>query len=169
MSLSHRSREKEKTASSTRKVRIYRPVFLMLILTAVCWGFWSNGQKRLDTIVAQSLFSDETQSVNSETKEQLTGLLKTFKKEFGIPLEMHIRKIPPSLGDQDISRIYIDVVPSQGRTYLHLPPLVRHAVGPDFIRDMERSFAQDFAAGDWRVSLVPAILALRLKLAEVTR
>ena len=169
MNLIHRSREKEKIAANTRKVRIYRPVFLMLILAAVCWGFWSNGQKRLDALVVQSLFSDETRSVSDETKAQLTDLLKTFKKDFGIPLEVHIRKTPPPLSDQDLSRIYIDVVPSQRRTYLHLPPLVRHAVGPDFIRDMERSFAQDFAAGDWRVSLVPAVLALRLKLAEVTR
>ena len=169
MNPGRRSREKAKSAAPARKVRIYRPVFLMLLLAAVCWGFWTNGQKRLDTIVAQSLFSDETHSVDAEKKEQLIALLKTFKKDFGIPLEMHIRKAPPSLSEQDASRIYIDIVPSQNRTYLHLPPLVRHAVGQDFIRDMERSFAQDFAAGDWRVSLVPAVLALRHRLAEVTR
>ena len=169
MSLRRRFREKEEKTAPTRKGRIYRPVFLMLLLAAVCWGFWSNNHNRFESLVGQAFFTDETNSVEAGQKEELLGLLKTFKKDFGIPLEIHIRNTPPTLGVQDASRIYIDIVPSQSRTHLHLPPLVRHAVGPDFIRDMERSFAQDFAAGDWRISLVPAILALRHKLAEVTQ
>jgi hypothetical protein len=158
--------------------RVFRPVFLICIMALACWGFWSNSQKRINALTLQTLFTDETQSVSAQQKEEVLALLKTFKKDFGVPLEMHIRKTPPALAAQgttpvsdaqDASRIYIDIVPSQSRAYLFLPPLVRHAVGPAFIRDMERSFAQDFAAGDWRISLVPAILALRNKLAEVTR
>ena len=169
MSQYRRNREKEPGGRGIRKSRVYRPVFLMLILAAVCWGFWSNSQKRLDAIVAQTLFTDETGSVQAGQKEEILKLLKPFKKDFGVPLEMHIRKTPPSLDAKDASRMYIDIVPSRNRAHLYLPPLVRHAVGPEFIRDMERSFAQDFAAGDWQISLVPAILALRNKLAEVTR
>ena len=169
MSQYRRFREEGSGNSGIRKGKVFRPVILMLILAAVCWGFWTNSQKRIEAIAVQGLFSDETGSVPAEQKERIQDLLKSFKKDFGVPLEMHIRKQPPGLDSKDSSRIYIDIVPSQGRAYLSLPPLVRHAVGVEFIRDMERSFAQDFAAGDWRVSLVPSILALKNKLAEVTR
>ncbi len=164
-----RPREDTAGRSGIRHGRVFRPVILVLILAAVCWGFWTNSRKWIDTLAMQALFTDETNSVPDAQKEELLELLKHFKQDFGIPLEMHIRATPPRLADQDASRIYIDIVPSQNRAYLFLPPLVRHAVGPAFIRDMERSFAQDFAAGDWRVSLVPSILALRNKLAEVTQ
>ena len=152
-----------------RRGRMFRPVILAGLLAVICWAFMSNNQRRLDTLIAEGLFSDDTKTVSSEQRDQVVGYLKVFKKEFGIPLEVHVRKNPPALNANDASRMIIDIVPSQGRAYLHLPPLVRHAVGEAFIRDMERSFAQDFAAGDWRVSLVPAVLALRNKLAEVTR
>lgn len=169
MSQFRRDREGGSKHPGIRRGRVFRPVILMLILAAVCWGFWTNSQKRMDSIVGQALFTDETQSVSAAQKEEIQDLLKNFKKDFGVPLEMHIRKKPPALAAQDTSRMYIDIVPSQSRAYLFLPPLVRHAVGQAFIQDMERSFAQDFAAGDWRISLVPAILALGNKLAEVTR
>lgn len=149
--------------------RPFRPFFLVIIVLAVCWGFWNNTERRIDMIVGQGLFSDETQSVSAEQRDELIEYLKAFKKDFGVSLEIHIRKKPPALNAGDSSKMYFDIVPSQGRAYMTLPPLVRHAVGPDFIRDMELSFAQDFAAGDWRISLVPAVLALRNKLAEVTR
>lgn len=149
--------------------RVFRPFFLVIIVTAVCWGFWNNTERRMDLLAGRSLFSDETESVSAAQRDELIELLKTFKKDFGVSLEVHVRKKPPELNAGDSSKMYFDIVPSQNRAYMHLPPLVRHAVGPDFIRDMEISFAQDFAAGDWRISLVPAVLALRNKLAEVTR
>ncbi len=152
-----------------RAGRAFRPVILAALLAVLCWAFFTNNQRRLDVLVSQSLFTDETKTVSSEQKDQVVSYLKTFKKDFGIPLEVHVRNTPPALNAGDASRMIIDIVPSQKSAYLHLPPLVRNAVGGDFIRDMERSFAQDFAAGDWRVSLVPAILALRNKLVEVTR
>ena len=155
--------------SGPRKGKAFRPVVLMIIFAAVCWGFWSNNERRVDMLVGQSLFSDETGTVPAEQKDELIQHLKAFKKDFGIPLEVHVRKSPPAVNQSDASRMYIDIVPSQGRAFLFLPPLVRRAVGQEFIRDMERSFAEDFTAGDWRISLVPAVLALRGKLAEVTR
>lgn len=164
-----RAHEESPKRPGIRHGRAFRPVILMLVLAAVCWGFWTNGQKRIDSLALQSLFTDETGSVSEGQKETIRNQLKDFKKDFGIPLELHVRTRPPALEERDAARIYIDIVPPQGRAYLFLPPLVRHAVGPGFVRDMERSFAQDFAAGDWRVSLVPAILALRNKLTEVTR
>lgn len=149
--------------------RPFRPFFLVIIVLVACWGFWNNAERRMDLIVGQSLFSDETQTVSAEQRDELVALLKAFKKDFGVSLEVHIRKKPPALNAGDTATMYFDIVPSQGRAYMTLPPLVRHAVGPEFIRDMELSFAQDFAAGDWRISLIPAVLALRNKLAEVTR
>ena len=149
--------------------RAFRPVILAAFLATVCWAFFANNQRRLDTLIAQGLFTDETKTVSSEQKNQMIFYLKEFKKDFGFPLEVHVRNTPPDFTVNDVSRMIIDVVPSQKRAHLYLPPLVRNAVGEAFIRDMERSFAQDFAAGDWRVSLVPAVLSLRNKLAEVTR
>ena len=152
-----------------RRGKVFRPFFLAIIFAAVCWGFWTNNQRRMESIAMQGLFRDEVKAFSAEQKSELIQYLKTFKKDFGIPLEVNILSRPPAVSGNDATRIYLDVVPSQGRVYLHLPPLVRSAVGKDFIRDMETSFTQDFAAGDWRVNLVSAILALRMKLAEVAR
>lgn len=157
------------TKPARRGGRVFRPVFLALVVAAVCWGFWNNNERRVDALVGQKLFTDETRTVPAEQKDELILYLKAFKKDFGIPLEVHVRNNPPALNGNDASRMFIDIVPSQGGAYLYLPPLVRRAVGQEFIQDMERSFAQDFAAGDWRISLVPAVLALRNRLAEVTR
>lgn len=160
--------QKEEPRGVKRR-KVFRPFFLAIIFAVACWGFWTNNQRRMDTIVMQGLFRDEVKAFSAEQKAEVLQHLKSFKKDFGIPLEVNILSRPPAVSGNDTTRIYLDVVPSQGRAYLHLPPLVRRAVGKDFIRDMETSFAQDFAAGDWRVNLVSAIIALRMKLAEVTR
>lgn len=150
-------------------MRGLRPIFLAIVLAAVCWGFWTNSQRRMETIAMQGLFSDEADALTGEHRAVVLQHLLSFKKDFGIPLEVHIRKRPPALADHNPSRMYLDVVPEVGRAYLFLPPLVRHAVGEEFVRDLEVSFRQDFASGDWRPGLISAILALRAKLAEVTR
>jgi hypothetical protein len=152
-----------------RRSKVFRPFFLAIIFAAVFWGFWTNSQRRIESIAMQGIFKDKVKAFSAEQKAEVLQYLKTFKKNFGIPLEVNILSRPPAVSGNDTTRIYLDVVPSQGRAYLHLPPLVRNAVGKDFIRDMEISFAQDFAAGNWRVNLVSAILALRMKLAEVTK
>ena len=162
-------RPSDSRKNEPRKRGSFRPIILALILAVVCWSFWTNNQKRLDTLASQGLFTDETHSVSDELKTEVILTVKAFKKDFGIPLEVHVRSKPPPISAHDASRMYLDIVPSQGRVYLFLPPLVRHAVGDGFIRDMERSFAQDFASGDWRPGLVPALRALGAKLAEVTR
>ncbi|MDL2210682.1 hypothetical protein LJC26_07765 [Desulfovibrio sp. OttesenSCG-928-O18] len=146
-----------------------RPFFLVVIVALACWAFWNNNQRRLETIAMQGLFVDETQSLSETHKAEVLRYLKSFKKDFGIPLEVHILRRPPAISANDVSRIYLDLVPARGRAYLHLPPLVRRAVGEEFIRDFEMSFSRDFAAGDWRPGLVSAILALRAKLVDVTR
>lgn len=162
------SRQKEQPRE-IRRGKVFRPFFFVMIFAVVCWGFWTNNQRRMEAIAMQGLFKDEVSAFSAEQKAEVLQYLRTFKKDFGIPLEVNILSRPPATSGDDTTRIYLDVVPSQGRAYLHLPPLVRNAVGGDFIRDMERSFAQDFVAGDWRVNLVSAILALRIKLGEVTR
>lgn len=153
----------------SRKRSPFRPIFLVAILLAVCWAFWNNNQRRLDMIVEQSLFTDETGAVSPEQRAEIVRHLKEFKRAYGVPLEVHIRKEPPPLNAYDGSKMYLDIVPSQRRAYLSLPPLVRHAVGSDFILDMELSFRQDFASGDWRPGLLSALQSLKVKLAEVTR
>ena len=147
-----------------------RPFFLIIIVALACWAFWNNNQRRMEAIAMQGLFSDETKSLSEAHKTEVLRYLKSFKKDFGIPLEVHVLRRPPSISANDATRIYLDVVPAQGRAYLHLPPLVRHAVGEEFVRDFELSFQREFAGGgDWRPGLVSAILALRAKLAGVTR
>ena len=152
-----------------RKGRVFRPILLALIIAAVCWGFWNNNQRRLDHLAVQGLLYDEVKALSTEQRARILEVIKSFKQDFGVPLEVNILKRPPALKSNDISKIYLDIVPDHGRAYLHMPPLVRNAVGPEFVRDMETAFRQDFAGGDWRANLFSAILALREKLAEVTR
>lgn len=152
-----------------RRGKVLRPFFLVIIFAAVCWGFWTNNQNRMEAIAMQGLFKDEVKAFSPEQKTVMFTMLKSFKKEFGIPLEVSILSRPPALDADDANRIYLDVVPALGKACLHLPPLVRHAVGKDFVQDMETSFSRDFAAGDWRENLIAAVSALRMKLAEVTR
>lgn len=156
-------------SGESRRRSPFRPVFLGVLLLAVCWAFWNNNQRRLDSLIEQSLFTDETQTVSGEYRAEILAHLKQFKQTYGVPLEVHIRNAPPPLNAHDGSRIYLDIVPSRRLAHLSLPPLVRHAAGPEFIRDMELSFRQDFASGDWRPGLLSAIRALEIKMAEVTR
>ena len=153
----------------SRRRSPFRPVFLGIILLAVCWAFWSNNQRRLDTLIEQSLFTDETGSVSAELRDEIVKHLKEFKQAYGVPLEVHIRNTPPPINAHDGAKMFLDIVPSHRRAYLSLPPLVRHAVGTEFVQDLELSFRQDFASGDWRPGLLSAVLALKVKLAEVTR
>lgn len=152
-----------------RKGRVFRPVLLGLIVMAVCFGFWTNNQRRLEVMVSQGLLKDETGVLTSAQKDDILRYIKPFKQEFGVVMEVNILNRPPALKNHDASRIYLDIAPDQGRAYLHMPPLVRNAVGQEFIRDMETAFRQDFANGDWRSNLISALIALKSKLHEVTR
>lgn len=162
-------RRDEARKAGPRPGRVFRPVLLVLVVMAVCWGFWNNQQQRFAAIVDQGLFSDQVNAFSRGQRQELITHLKAFKKDFGIPLEVNVLKRPPAINQHNASRIYLDIVPAQGRAFLHMPPLVRHAVGEAFIRDLETALQQDFAAGDWRPGLVSTIFALRAKLAEVTR
>ena len=155
--------------SDARRRSPIRPFFLVLVVGLACWSFWTNSQQRMEAIAMQGLFTDELQALSGEDKVRLQREIKSFKKDFGIPLEVHIRKRPPAIETNDASRIYLDIVPSQGRAYLFLPPLLRRAVGEEFTRDMEMSFQRDFQTGDWHAGLVSVLLSLRAKVAEVTR
>lgn len=156
-------------ASKVRRGLVFRPVLLALVLAAVCWGFWNNQQSRFTALVEQGLFTDQVNAFSAEQKREVLTHLKSFKKDFGIPLEVNILQRPPSINQHSASRIYLDVIPAQGRAFIHLPPLIRRAAGDAFVRDLETAFAQDFASGDWRPGVESTILALRAKLAEVTR
>lgn len=154
---------------SFRRRSPLRPVFLALVIAGVCWGFWNNSENRLESLINQGLLADQTKALSPAHKEEILNLLKTFKKDVGIPLEINILKTPPGINDHNASRIYLDIVPAQGRAYLFLPPLVRRAVGEEFRLNMEEALRRDFTSGDWRQGLIPAIQALRAKIGQVTR
>ena len=154
---------------SPQKSRAFRPILLALIITVVCWSFWNNSQRRLNDVLLQGLVNDEVKALTSEERNEILHYIKPFRQDFGVPIEVNILKRPPDIKNNDISRIYIDISPEHRRAYLHFPPLVRNAVGQEFIREMEHTFQQGFAEGDWRPPLVSVILALGAKLREVTR
>ncbi len=150
-------------------MRAFRPVLLAAVIVVVCWAFWNNSQKRITALAVQNLFSDETGALSGAQKEMVLRHIKAVRDESGLILEVHILRRPPSIARHDAQRIYLDLVPQQGRAYLSLPPLVRRAAGDEFSRDMERGLEQDFAGGRWQEGLDPALAAIRKKLVEVTR
>ncbi len=150
-------------------LRVFRPVLLTAVLLAVCWGFWSNSQKRLDRLAVQNLFSDETGSLNDAQRDMVLEQIRAVRRESGLVLEVHILRAPPPLERHDGNRVYLDLVPSRRRAYLVLPPLVRRAAGDGFARDVERGLEQDFIGGRWQDGLEPALRGIRNTLRGVTR
>ncbi len=144
-------------------------MLLTAVIVVVCWAFWTNNQTRLADMARQNLLSDETKSLGKPEQELIWELMQAIRKESGFILEVHILNRPPRLEAHDAQRIYLDVLPGQRRAFLTLPPLARRALGGEFVRDMERSLEQGFAESRWQAALGPAVNALRLKLAEVTR
>ncbi|GHV53088.1 hypothetical protein FACS1894206_03090 [Deltaproteobacteria bacterium] len=156
-----------------RRGRVYRPFILLILVLVVGYGFWTNNARRFEAIAMQGLFVDETRLFQTEKKEEILRNIKFFRQDFGIPLEVRILRQAPGLeqreGVSGTPRIYLDIVPDRREAYLTLPPLARHAVGEEFVFGLERSLRRNLASESWQEAVLPAITALRAKLAEVTR
>lgn len=79
-----------------RKGKIYRPFLFVLVLLLACSAFWSNSKNRFEHIAMQGLFDDQTGLVTPEQREAALSLIKNFKQDFGVPMEVRILKRPPA-------------------------------------------------------------------------
>ncbi len=154
-------------ASKSRGEHFARVLILVAVLAATGWGFWANSQRTMETFKTAGLLRDATNTLSRSQVESLREYLAVLEVRFNIKISVEIQKdcAPPRL---DPGRVELFLCPADRTVAFSVPPLLRPALGGDFIRYINiEHFPPYFAQNRWPDGLGAALDLLGRKLDAV--
>ena len=160
--------------------RTLRTVLLVGVFGLVAWGFWANMERRMDSLGVRGQIQDAGNLLETAERKELEAIVKRVKKRFDMSLEVRILTGPFRPESWNGKSLLLAVGPASRQVVFTAPPLVRRAMGEEFMAELADSFAPFFddspPAGEgrsgektWKDGLFSALGLLERKLAELTR
>lgn len=147
-----------KPHGKTASEKFLRTIGMLIIFGIVGWAFWMNNQTTLEKIQARNSLWDQTKVLSRSERDFVQGFIRSMRNEFGVKVKIQI--VTDHLIDQKLesNELYIGISPAYEEVEMHFPGLVRHALGPGFIKEMEeKHFIGNFNDADWPTSLMTAL------------
>ena len=151
--------------------RAFRLVLLTVVLILVAWGFWTNMERRMERLGITGQILDTGHALSSEEKKNLEVYIKRFRNRFDLLLEIRVLAEPFRPDSWQGKSVLLAVVPQNRQVVFTAPPLVRRALGEEFMADLVDAFAPAFTdvePKNWKEPLFQGLNTLERKLAELT-
>lgn len=134
-------------------------LILLIAIFAVCaYAFWVNTGRSLDAIEARSTVYDPAKLTEKSIKRDWQKFASMFRDEFGLRLRIHIRNTPVELPELDSKTIFLGINPETRQVLVDLPPLVRRALGDEYMYALQNNhFSPYFAGGNWEQGVDAAL------------
>lgn len=130
--------------------KLIRIILLIAVFAAVGWAFSKNNEQVLKRIQERNAVFDQTATLSESDEEFIRGFVDSMKKRFGITVNIKIYKGAPKELLLDNQTLYLGLSPETGEVILKVPPLMRPALGTEFIDDLvDKHFAEAFTKGTW--------------------
>lgn len=145
------------TGSSTKE-KLLRALLLLGVFALAGWGFWLNSQNAMQMLQTRGAVWDEAGVLHEDESDGLRAMAARFDNEYGIKVRILIVKGEVTLPQVDSRTLYIIISPSNRQALLEFPPLVRRALGDEFMYSMQSShFAPYFENGQWGLAIADAL------------
>ena len=143
-------------------------MLLIAVFALAAWLFWLHSARTIERLNRQSAIYDETNALSREDKTALAQFEGMFKDEFGMRIKIRITKEPVVLPGLDSKTIFLGICPSRRQVLIELPPLVRRALGDQFLYALQgEHFKPYFDSGEWTKGLLEAIAKLWRELSRM--
>lgn len=148
--------------------RIIRTLAMLLVFLVVVWAFYVNNENVIERLEKTKSVWDETGQMNEEDLDFLKGFVHSMKESYGIMVKIQVVKgdlQPPEPGTR---KLYIGISPSRRQVAIQYPPLLRPALGEEFMESLQNEqFAAAFDSGDLPRELKIAVTMIWSRLAAL--
>ncbi len=157
-----------KPRGKTASEKFLRIVGMFIIFSIVGWAFWMNNQTTLEKIQARNALWDQTKILSESERDFVQGFIRSMRNEFGVNVKIQI--LTEHIPDVQVesNELYIGISPTYQEVVMSFPGLVRHALGANFIKELEEHhFTENFSEEDWPTSLMTALSMIWERLVNV--
>lgn len=152
----------------TPKEKAIRSLLLVLIFAAVVWAFMENNKRVVDRLNRESAVYDETKRLDNDQKKFIVSFTKSLREEFGLESQIQIFGGDFVVPELDNKTLYIGIAPPIKEVEIRFPPIVKQAVGTEFIEMLRTDhFLPSFENDDWPQELQIVLATIFNKLTEL--
>jgi len=150
---------------STPREKLIRSLALVLVFAAVIWAFMKNNQHVVEVLNRQSAVYDETGRLTEDDKKMIVSFTRALRDKWGMNCRIQVFGGDFVVPDLDDKTLYMGLAPAIGEAELRFPPLMRSAVGPEFIQSLKTTFLlPSFEEGDWPMAIQEVLVEILKKL-----
>lgn len=135
---------------------LVRIIMLIAVFGGVVAAFWYQTGQTMQQLQARGAVWDEAQLLTEDQREALRDVNSRFREDFGIKLKIHIRSGVVELPDNlDGRTLFIGINPKTQQVMLEFPPLMRKAMGDQYMYDLQNNhFTPYWKDDNWRRGLI---------------
>lgn len=157
-----------KPHGKTVSEKFLRIIGMIIIFGIVGWAFWMNNQTTLEKIQARNSLWDQTKILTQPERNFVQGFIRSMRNEFGVNVKIQITTERLSQPKLESNELYIGISPSYEEVFMSFPGLVRHALGTNFIEELEQKhFIGNFSNDTWPTTLMTALSMIWERLSKV--
>lgn len=153
---------------SSPKEKLIRSLALLLVLAAVVWAFYENNKRVVEMLNKDSAVYDETDTLDKDQRKFIVSFVRSLRSQYGLACKIQIFGgdfVPPEI---DTKTMYIGLAPSLRQVVLIFPPMMRSALGAEFIESLKTEhFLPAFQEGDWPSAIEIVLVEIFNKLEEL--
>ncbi|MFP4168696.1 MAG: hypothetical protein ACLFSY_07620 [Desulfonatronovibrionaceae bacterium] len=152
------------TNTSTPARQLLRVLALVGVFIAAGVLFWKHYENSLNSIQSRQNMWDETETLNKSEKQAVYDFAGRIRKDFGLELNIRITRKEISVPRLDKKTIFIGLCPPRQEAVIVFPPLVRQAVGKEFIEHLENEHFRSYWPNRWPQGLKEALVLMAERL-----
>lgn len=149
----------------TPKEKVIRSLLLVLVFAAVIWAFMENNQRVIERLNLDGAVYDETKTLDSDQKKFIVSFTRSLRDEYGLDCKVHIYGGDFVVPELDAKTMFIGIAPAIEVVELRFPPMMRQALGPEFIESLKTTFLlPSLKEGDWPMAIQEVLVEIFNKL-----
>ena len=154
----------------TPREKAFRTLMLILVFAAVIWAFMENNERVIERLNLGGAVYDETGTLDREQKKFIVSFTHSLRDEYGLNCRIHIYGGDFVVPELDAKTMYIGLAPAIGEVEMRFPPMMRQALGPEFIESLRTTFLlPSFSQGDWPMAVQEVLVEIFNKLEELNK
>lgn len=154
----------------TPKEKVFRTLLLILVFAAVVWAFMENNQRVIERLNLDGAVYDETGTLDKDQKKFIVSFTHTLRDEYGLNCRIQIYGGDFVVPELDTKTMYIGLAPAIGEVEMRFPPMMRQALGSEFIESLKTTFLlPSFEQGDWPMAIQEVLVEIFNKLEELNK
>jgi uncharacterized membrane protein YgcG len=155
---------------SSPREKVIRSLALLLVFAAVIWAFMKNNEHVVEVLNQQSAVYDETGTLTKDQKKMIVSFTHTLRGKWGADCKIQVYGGDFVVPELDDKTLYIGIAPAIDTVELRFPPLMRKALGPEFIESLKTSYLlPSFKEGDWPLAIQEVLVEILKKLDSLNK